>query len=609
LSLSVLAPLAASASLVEALPVPAAVALIARQVDPSSVPAPAAGPRLVALRVRDPGLYAEQKDAANRAYDAWAAAHPVSPAAGQTPSSIVALSRVGLNARQAGGSTPPDTTGAIGPTGYIELVNSEIAVYSRATLASPPLATAGEDAFTGSSGTCDGQMKWDQSAQRFEYWSLDCSAAAGSNGYSFGWSKTSSPTPLTGAGANWCKYHVNTLTNLEDYGKLGNDNSFMIVGANEFAAATNYSDSPIFAIRKPANGSAACLASPSITKFTPAPANEFTPEPANIFGSSANGYIVAISGSLTNALRMYTLVGTTPTLTDNGTIIVPAFNVPASVPQPGTTDRLDSSDTRLTQANAAYDPAHGTLGIWTQQTIAGAGNGPSVVRWYELRAGQTTPLQTGTVAVSGAFAFNGAISPTSAGNAAAIDYNVASSTLEVQVRARVHPLGSAPGTMSSETTLAGSAGIDNDFSCPSQVGGGATCRWGDYAGASPDPSGCGAGVWGTNELNGAPDGRGDAEWASQNLSLQLDECPTAAFAVTTATPTHRVPVGFSAAASRDADGAITSYFWHFGDGSTLATTSATAAHTFAAAGTYTVILIVHDSAGLVAVASHSLAVK
>jgi PKD repeat protein len=318
---------------------------------------------------------------------------------------------------------------------------------------------------------------------------------------------------------------------------------------------------------------------------------------------------VAISGSLSNALRMYTLVGTTPTLTDNGNITVPAFSPPPGVPQPGTTDTLDSSDTRLTQANAAFDPALKAFGIWTQHTIAGAGNGPSVVRWYELKAGQTTPVQTGTVAVSGAFVFNGAISPTSAGNAAAIDYNVGSSTVDVQVRARVHPFGSAPGTMSSETVVAGSSGVDNDFSCPSWPGGGPTCRWGDYAGAGLDPLGCGASVWGTNELNGTPDGLGDAEWKSQNFRLQVDECPTAGFSVTTSAPAHGAPVGFNAAASGDADGSILSYVWRFGDGSTLTTTSATTTHTFAAAGTYTVTLIVHDRAGLIAVVSRSVVVK
>ena len=588
--------------------VPASRTLVAHLVTTSTSSSTVAAPRAVPLRVRNAAQYADAKATANRRYAAWAAAQPGAPAAQTTPS-IASLSKPGLTATQSGGSTPPDTTGAVGPASYVEFVNSEIAVYNRTTLASPPLAAATEDAFTGSTSTCDGQIKWDQNAQRFEYWSLDCAAAAGQNGFSFGWSKTSSPTPLVGSGANWCRFHLGTAANLEDYGKLGNDNGFMIVGANEFNDTSGYTGSPIFAIPKPASRSVTqCPTSVSLTEFVPAAANEFTPVPANIYGNSTTGYIVAISGSLTNALRMYTLVGSTPTLTDNGNITVPAFATPASVPQPGTSDTLDSSDTRLTQANAAVDPTYSAYGIWTQHTVAGPGNGPSVVRWYELKAGRPTPLQTGTIAVSGAFAFNGAIAPASVGNAAAIDYNVGSSTLDVEVRAQAHPFGSAAGAMSGEVTLGTSAGVDGDFSCPSQAGT-ASCRWGDYAGASTDPLGCGSSVWGTNELNGAPDGLADAQWESQNFRLLADECPTGVFVVSTASPTHGAPVQFDASRSADVDGSIVSYSWRFGDGTTQTSTTPTVAHTYAAAGTYKVTLVVRDAAGLIAMAIHSVVVS
>ena len=49
------------------------------------------------------------------------------------------------------------------------------------------------------------------------YYSLDCAAPTISQGFSFGFSKTSSPAPLptsTSAG-NWCRYHVGTGTTLE----------------------------------------------------------------------------------------------------------------------------------------------------------------------------------------------------------------------------------------------------------------------------------------------------------------------------------------------------------------------------------------------------------
>ena len=476
--------------------------------------------------MRNATQYAQAKAAADQAYGGWAAAHTFSdPLAPLSSATIIGLNKPGLNAASAGGSTPPDPTGAAGPSNYLEFVNSEIGVYNRTTLASPPIATAPEDSFVNSSSTCDGQIKWDQAAARFEYYSLDCAASTGSEGISFGWSKTSSPTPLTGATSNWCKYHLNTGANLEDYGKLGNSNTFMIVGANEFNdSSLNYLDSPILVMPKPVNKSTVCPKTEAVHKFVPAAANEFTPEPANVFGSSTTGYVVAISGSLSTALRMYTVTGTAtaPAVTDKGNITVPAFSTPAGVPQPApapASDVIDSSDTRLTQANAVVDPALKTFGIWTQHTIAGKSGGPSVVRWYELEAGKATPVQTGTVAVSGQFAFNGAISPTIGGNAAAIDYNVGSKTLKVQLRARVHPAGSAAGSMSSDTVLANSSGVDEDFSCPSSSGS-ASCRWGDYGGASFDPTSSKA-VFGTNQYNGTPDGFTDAQWKTNNFRLLL----------------------------------------------------------------------------------------
>lgn len=81
---------------------------------------------------------------------------------------------------------------------------------------------------------------------------------------------------------------------------------------------------------------------------------------------------------------------------------------------------------------------------------------------------------------------------------------------------------------------------------------------------------------------------------------------TDAFAITTGT-TNTPPTAsftescaglscsFDGSASMDPDGSITSYAWDFGDGATGST--ATASHTFASAGTFTVTLTVTDNAG------------
>lgn len=75
----------------------------------------------------------------------------------------------------------------------------------------------------------------------------------------------------------------------------------------------------------------------------------------------------------------------------------------------------------------------------------------------------------------------------------------------------------------------------------------------------------------------------------------LNVVPKAAFA---ATPTG-LDVALDASGSSDSDGTIASYAWDFGDG-TPAGQGATATHTYAAAGDYTVKLTVTDNAGATA---------
>jgi PKD repeat protein len=78
--------------------------------------------------------------------------------------------------------------------------------------------------------------------------------------------------------------------------------------------------------------------------------------------------------------------------------------------------------------------------------------------------------------------------------------------------------------------------------------------------------------------------------------------PTASFTSTASGLT----VSLNASASSDPDGTITSYAWNFGDGTTGSGTPAT--HTYAAAGTYTIILTVTDNAGATGTTSRQITV-
>jgi hypothetical protein len=477
----------------------------------------AAAPRAFPLRSEHPSRLDQQKQKAARQSTIGAPQAPLSPAA-------VSAQWNGLlwsDNTAANLGTPPDTTGAIGPNYYFEFVNSVVRPYNRTTLAS--LGTAQLDAFTGPTGrnVFDPQIQWDQSANRWLYTAIsDNGDVAGTNFMVFGWSKDSNPSGgLTSA--SWCNFAITTGGIIDDYEKLGHDASHIIIGSNVFTGNT-FNGARVWAIPKPANGVTSCPTHFGTPFFgyngtagsglkTADNDTAFTPVPANTVNSGGgNGYVAAADdptdhGGTSNQIMVWHVGGTatTPTLVQDGNISVGNYSVPANVPQPGTTKVLDSSDTRLTQAVENPDPdASGAEALWTQHTINGAG-GRSVVRWYELIPGNcsagscpaSAERQEGNVSSTTDFVFNGAISPTTTGNSAMIDFNEGSSVDFVSARVQSRIGTDTLGTMSNESTLITSAVNDRDFSCSSG------CRWGDYAAASPDPSNS-ALVWGSNQYNG-----------------------------------------------------------------------------------------------------------
>ena len=469
------------------------------------------------------------------------------------------LNQPGLSAADESWSvTPPDSTGAIGPTRYVEIVNQLVGVYDRSNLARLSLVALGT--FVGAPGgitTSDPQIEWDAQANRWLYGAVGFDSAFLNNYLLFGWSKTADPSDLSGG---WCRYGIWTGSNLQDYPKLGHDANFVTFGSNVFDGSKPgfpFVTANIWAIPKPGATDSTCSSPVTATYFADAThllknadtSLASTPVPANTTDAAANGFIVAAHdpsvAPQTNVMVWHLEARPGPFLVADGDVLVGSFGVPPPVPQPGTPYLLDSLDGRLTQAVAHWDPSVGAEAVWTQHTVGVAGSVRSVVRWYEFLPATLAIRQQGELANGTDFFWNAAISPSSAGSDAAIFYNRGSSTLLPVIGAQTRVSSTPLGQMDAgEVLLGSSTDADQEIGFSGNCAPN-PCRWGDYSGATPDPVNAGV-VWGSNQLTGPVFPFFNlAQWTTQNFAISTGTA--APDFILTATPTSQTVVAGSPA--------------------------------------------------------------
>jgi hypothetical protein len=427
---------------------------------------------------------------------------------------------------------PSDQTSAIGTTRYIQLVNRKFGIYNRTSDA--PLSTGDLNTFVGAPvahNVFDPQVLWDPTTSRF-YYVTDQVASASDNRLAFGWSKTATPTNGT---TDWCKYFVSRGTDFPDYPKLGDTDQLLLIGTNTFGpSGFNYTE--LYSVLKPGAGSTC----PDASTLTLGLKNNlldaggqtaWTPVPANQTDGSGTGYTVATRFPGGSIVTVFTVTKNASNLLVVGpprSMSVGAYSTPPAAPQPGTARKLDTLDARITQAVSAIDPFRSNaVGVWAQHTIAGGGG--SQVRWYEINPVPATPVpfQSGDQGNASFFYYNAAISPDRRRNGAAgqfgngmlLHYNRSSSASRISIVA-VSKVNN--GAVTPELVVLGpSPAVVDDFACNASN----VCRWGDYAGASPDPLSAtdqaNGVVWGTNGWAEASAGV-NPDWRTQNFAFKVN---------------------------------------------------------------------------------------
>jgi Fibronectin type III domain len=432
--------------------------------------------------------------------------------------------------------TPPDSTGAIGPNDYVEMANSMIHVWDR-NLNS--VSSMSIDAFVADPGDpyCDPQIQWDQAAGRWLYSVLLCNTQTSDQWILFGWSKTSDPSNLV---SGWCtSMGLLTTPYIFDYAKLGHTGQWLILGGNFYDETSAPNANPPFVgaalawVQLPSRTTTTCPSTfptnhesgPPLTD--PSGAWTFTPVPVNTDSTASNGYILSAydpSGAAGNPAAPQSdiaswHVDSSGVLHLDGDIPVNSYDTPPAAHQLGG-GTLDTLLGQLTQA--VGDP---TTGLWTQHTVAGGAG--AKVTWYEFKLNSTlgvlTKVQEGDVSSATEDVYNAAISPSWSAGGAAIFYNRSSATTSQVIAVRDRMTTTSLNTMDpNELDLVTSSAADADLSCSAPYG--PPCRWGDYAGASPDPVNQSL-VWGTGEYNAA--GTSTPAWQDRNFAVPTWVAPGA----------------------------------------------------------------------------------
>lgn len=411
--------------------------------------------------------------------------------------------------------SPSDSTGAVGPTRYIQLVNDMVQIWDKTT--SPPVLLNQSSLYDlvdqPSEFVFDPQIIWDATTARF-YYVTDNIVTGGVSGaepenYQLAWGYSLTDSPTTPE--DWCHYNEDFGTygltgHFPDYPKLGDSEKFLLIGTNVFPHfSARHFRTDVAWIQKPP-AVPACVPSELLNKgvtkdlrnengtpaFTPVPAIEVDDAPAGYI--TATAFLYEPEGKPTDFLTVFQARnnrdGTVGLNQVGESFPVTGYDFPPPAPQPKTQFVIDTNDTRLTQAVFARDPARQECVIWTQHTVAGGGG--SELRWYEIMAHGTSPglVQSGVVSDPDRFVFGGSVSSDRVvtedgtrkfGDSIVLGFSTASeSTKPVMWTA-----SKVPGQpLSDWVEVVRSPTPDRDFTCSRRD----PCRWGDYASSVPDPA-------------------------------------------------------------------------------------------------------------------------
>jgi len=418
----------------------------------------------------------------------------------------------------ADGVAPPDTNGSVGATQFVQIVNVEYAVYNKTSGAVLLPPTPIHIIWKGFSGDCangdgsDPVVLYDKAAQRWVVGQMNDTLTS----YCMAVSTTSDATQ------SYYRYEFSfgSNTNTPDYPKLAVWPDAYYWAANTFSGPTTFVGANPCAFDRATmlNGGPAnmiCMQqNSSIDSLLPADLDGTTPPPTG----EPNFYLQLGAANNLNLFKFHVDFTTPSNSTFTGPTAIPVASFSEAcgggtcIPQPGTTQQLDSLGDRLMFRLVYRNFGDHESLVVNHSVVAGSSVG---VRWYEIRSPNATPtvFQQGTFSPDSQYRWMGSIAMDQSGDIA-VGYSASSSSNFPAVRYTGRVPSDPVGTMESEVSIIEGTG--------SQTIGSSGDRWGDYSSMSVDPADD-CTFWYTNEYLTTD---GSFNWNTRIGSFKFTSCNT-----------------------------------------------------------------------------------
>ncbi len=419
-----------------------------------------------------------------------------------TPSATTGF--IGLRRSESGGWIPPDTQVGVGPSHIFEAVNLEGRIWSR-TDGTVPATFNLNTFFQTSAQLSDPKIRFDPLSQRWFIAVISYNTSFTAGAWRLAVSKDATPTTFV-------RYTAATSKSAPDFPALGINDDKVVLTANAFRG-NSFLGTEFLVINKAnlvSGGSAA-------SAYYGPPQGLFTIQPAHSLSSTCSGsvctlYMAAVAYNSATSIRVWSLrgipgVGTGVTVATTN-LGINSLTSPPDAAQNGSTVLIQTNDNRL------LDAAYKSGALWVSANSACVPSGDTktraCLRFIQFSFSTTSPTitmpQDFDFGQAGLYYYYPAIQIDGNGNLISV-FSGSSAGLFAGVY--------ASGQRPSDGT--------NTFQGPVRIKDGENpytpfaSRWGDYSGASIDPSDPGT-IWVAGEYARI---QGGSEWGTWIAPVQM----------------------------------------------------------------------------------------